>query len=77
VETLSDFIIKREASRVMQRGPKVTKESIINNLVNLLHIYRQKCAAQSSPSQLILPENLKLLPMYTLTALKTPAFKLL
>lgn len=61
----------------MQRGPKAVKENIINNLVNLLHAYRQKCAAQSSPSQLILPENLKLLPLYTLTALKTPGFKLL
>jgi protein transport protein SEC24 len=58
-------------------GPKSTKETIFNNLVTLLHQYRQKCAAQSSPSQLILPDNLKLLPMYTLTALKTPAFKLL
>jgi len=50
VETLSDFMIKREASRVMQRGAKATKESINNNLVNLLHTYRTKCAAQSSPS---------------------------
>ena len=40
VETLSDFMIKREASRIMQRGSKVTKESIINNLVTLLHSYR-------------------------------------
>ncbi len=50
---------------------------MINSLVNLLHVYRQKCSVQSSPSQLILPENLKLLPLYTLTALKTPGFKLL
>jgi len=77
VETLADFTIKREASRIFQRGAKATKESIINNLVSLLHSYRQKCAAQSSPSQLILPENLKLLPIFTLTALKTAAFKLL
>jgi len=45
VETLSDFMIKREASRVMSRGAKVTKESIVNNLVNLLYTYRSKCAA--------------------------------
>ena len=45
VETLSDFLIKRYASRVMSVGAKVTKETIINNLVTLLHIYRQKCAA--------------------------------
>lgn len=75
VETLSSFIIKREASRIMVRGAKATKESVINNLVNLLFVYRQKCAAQSSPSQLILPDNLKLLPLYTLSALKTPVNK--
>jgi protein transport protein SEC24 len=40
VETLADFTVKREASRAMQRGPKATKEQIINNLVNLLHAYR-------------------------------------
>lgn len=40
VETLADFTIKREASRVFQRGAKATKESIINNLVALLHNYR-------------------------------------
>lgn len=40
VETLSNFMIKREASRVMVKGAKVTKESMINNLVTLLHVYR-------------------------------------
>lgn len=45
VETLSAFTIKREASRIMVKGAKLTKEGVINNLVNLLHVYRQKCAA--------------------------------
>jgi len=40
VETLSDFMIRREASRIASRGAKNTKESIINNLVTLLHVYR-------------------------------------
>lgn len=40
VETLADFTIKRYASRVMSVGAKTTKESIINNLVTLLHTYR-------------------------------------
>lgn len=75
-EGLSTFTAKREVSRVMVKGAKGAKESVINNLVNLLHVYRQKCAAQTSPSQLILPDNLKLLPLYTLTTLKTPALKM-
>ena len=44
-ESLSVFSIKRHVSRVMVNGAKGSKESTINELVNLLHIYRQKCAA--------------------------------
>lgn len=40
VETLTAFILKREASRIMVKGAKITKENIINNLVNLLFVYR-------------------------------------
>lgn len=43
-EALSLFIIKREASRIMARGAKITKENIINNLVSLLYNYRTNCA---------------------------------
>ena len=75
-EALSVFSVKRHVSRVMVNGAKGSKESTISELVNLLHIYRQKCAAQTSPSQLILPDNLKLLPLYTLTTLKSPALKM-
>lgn len=35
--------------------------------------YRQHCASQSSTAQLILPEALKLLPLYALALLKCPA----
>ena len=49
-EGLSQFMIKREVSRVFVRGAKVTKEAIVNNLVTLLHTYRNKCATSTSPS---------------------------
>ena len=45
VETLSDFLVKRYASRAPTIGAKATKEAIINTLVSLLHVYRQKCSA--------------------------------
>lgn len=50
VEALAQFMIKKEASRIMQKGSKVAKENIINGLVNLLYNYRTNCAQQSSPS---------------------------
>lgn len=45
VEALSQFIIKKELSRMPQKGCKATRESIINNLVTLLHNYRTHCAS--------------------------------
>lgn len=44
-ETLSEFMVKKEIARAMSRGAKATREAIINNLVTLLYVYRQKCAA--------------------------------
>jgi len=41
--------------------------------VGTLSGYRQHCASQSSAAQLILPEALKLLPLYALALLKGPA----
>lgn len=64
VETLSMFILKRDLSKVSLKGSKTTREVIINNLVSLLYNYRIHCATSSSPSQLILPDSLKLLPLY-------------
>lgn len=61
----------------MRKGAKGTKESVINELVEMLKNYRNLCANQTSGSQLVLPETLTLLPLYILTALKKPAMKLL
>lgn len=77
VEALSFYLIRKELSRSFQKGPKLTRETIINNLVTLLFNYRTHCATSSSPSQLILPDSLKLLPLNILSTLKTPALKLL
>lgn len=42
------------------------REQVTNVCVNILHSYRKFCATVSSSGQLILPEALKLLPLYTL-----------
>ena len=44
---------------------------MINRVVHILTSYRRNCASpQSSPGQLILPETLKLLPVYLTGAIK-------
>ena len=42
------------------------REQMMNFCINILHAYRKFCATVSSSGQLILPEALKLLPLYTL-----------
>ena len=44
-------------------------------VVNILHAYRINCASTSSYGQLILPESLKLLPLYSGSLLKQIAFR--
>lgn len=43
----------------------------------MLTSYRNLCANQTNPSQLVLPETLTLLPLYLLSGLKKPALKML
>lgn len=47
------------------------REKMTNSCVNILFTYRKFCATASSSGQLILPEALKLLPLYTLALTKS------
>uniref|UniRef100_A0A7S0RS66 COP-II coat subunit n=1 Tax=Chlamydomonas leiostraca TaxID=1034604 RepID=A0A7S0RS66_9CHLO len=51
------------------------REGVTSSVVATLHAYRKYCAASSSAVQLILPEALKLLPLYALALLKGPGLK--
>lgn len=42
---------------------------------DVLGVYRKFCAKGANPGQLILPEALKLLPLYALALSKSPAFR--
>lgn len=50
------------------------EHAITEQAIAMLHAYRKHCAANSSPGQLILPESLKLLPLYLSALFKTAAF---
>jgi hypothetical protein len=47
------------------------RESVTRQCVDALYQYRLTCASSSPPGQLILPESLKLMPLYTLAFLKS------
>jgi len=54
---------------------QAAKDAIDKTVVNVLHTYRRHCATDTSPGQLILPEALKLLPLYTLAMQKMACFR--
>lgn len=51
------------------------KQRLMAAAVDVLFLYRKWCANPSSSGQLILPEALKLLPLYALALLKHPCFR--
>lgn len=51
-------------------GLDATRAAMVESAVESLFRYRDTCAKASPASQLILPESLKLMPLYTLGALK-------
>ncbi|KAL9654743.1 hypothetical protein ABK040_008540 [Willaertia magna] len=50
------------------------RDMMTDRLVRILACYRKNCSNNSSSGQLILPETLKLLPLYILGLAKSPAF---
>ena len=52
---------------------KSIRDSFTHQIAVILSCYRKHCSSQSPPGQLILPESLKLLPMYSNCLLKSDA----
>merc|ERR1719251_697185 len=51
---------------------KAARKSLVNACVDILFVYRRYCASNNAQRQLVLPEALKLLPLFTLGLLKNP-----
>ncbi|GAA0144774.1 vesicle coat protein [Lithospermum erythrorhizon] len=71
LDTQFSCIMKRAASDIPSLPLLQVKEHATNLCINILHSYRKFCATVTSSGQLILPEALKLLPLYTLAMLKS------
>lgn len=76
VTTLMGWLARR-ASASVHSGTLLSKvrDHLTEQLVEMLFVYRRYCASRSSPGQLILPEALKVAPLYTLGLLKSAAFR--
>ena len=49
----------------------------MNKLVNCFATYRKECAPNSQPSQLVLSDCMKVVPLYCLSLMKTHAVRLM
>lgn len=75
-DTLMNFLLRQSVAqlRLGEKTVQQVKDTLITKSVAVLSAYRKHCATPgSSLGQLILPEALKLLPMYITGALKCDA----
>ncbi|CAL0320612.1 unnamed protein product [Lupinus luteus] len=67
--------LKQAAIEVPSKPLPLVREKVTNLCINALFSYRKYCATVSSSGQLILPEALKLLPLYTLALTKSTGLR--
>ncbi|XP_017097785.2 protein transport protein Sec24C [Drosophila bipectinata] len=67
------FFAKQACFKLMEHTPKQVKDNLIHRSAQILACYRKHCTSPTSAGQLILPECLKLLPLYSSCLLKNDA----
>ncbi|XP_063076747.1 protein transport protein Sec24C isoform X2 [Engraulis encrasicolus] len=70
-DTIINFFAKYAFRSVLNGPTKNVRDSLINQCAQILACYRKNCASPSSAGQLILPECMKLLPVYLNCVLKS------
>ncbi|KZT62462.1 hypothetical protein CALCODRAFT_489824 [Calocera cornea HHB12733] len=66
---------KSSAAQIGQRNLSEIKRDLVEHCVSALFSYRINCSAATAPTQLIIPEALKTLPVYILCLMKSKALK--
>lgn len=75
LDTLINFLAKQAIRNTLNSTPKQVRENMANQVAHILACYRKNCASPSSAGQLILPECMKLLPLYTNCVIKNDAIQ--
>uniref|UniRef100_A0AAR2IK10 SEC24 homolog C, COPII coat complex component n=1 Tax=Pygocentrus nattereri TaxID=42514 RepID=A0AAR2IK10_PYGNA len=70
-DTIINFFAKYAYRCVLNNPTKNVRDSLVNQCAQILACYRKNCASPSSAGQLILPECMKLLPVYLNCVLKS------
>ncbi|KAJ1256697.1 hypothetical protein BS78_K333200 [Paspalum vaginatum] len=71
LETQFACFLKQAANGISTSPLPRIRDEATNTCINILQSYRKHCASVTSSGQLILPEALKLLPLYTLALVKS------
>lgn len=73
LDTLVNYMAKLATRSVLISNPKSIKDNMIQQISNILAIYRKNCTNSTAKGQFILPETLKLLPVFSNSLLKSDA----
>lgn len=73
LDAIVNFLSKQVLKQVFDQPPQQLKSALVSRAVKMLSGYRKHCSSASPSSQLILPETLKLLPLYINCMLKSDA----
>jgi len=71
LDTVLNTVVKKASIQWLENKPSAAIEQLVNSCAGILTAYRKYCAKNSTEGQLILPESLKLLPLYSLSAIKS------
>ncbi|KAG9346191.1 hypothetical protein JZ751_008014 [Albula glossodonta] len=69
-DTIINFLAKFAYRSLLSSPTATVRDSLMNQCAQILACYRKNCASPSSAGQLILPECMKLLPVYLNCVLK-------
>lgn len=72
-DTIVNFLAKKAARDVLNSNPKAIREGLMSRCANILACYRKNCASPSTQGQLILPECMKVLPLFVNSIIKSDA----
>ncbi|XP_054623133.1 protein transport protein Sec24C isoform X2 [Dunckerocampus dactyliophorus] len=70
-DTIINFLSKYAYRGILNNSTKAVRDTLVNQCAQILGCYRKNCANPSSVGQLILPECMKLLPVYLNCVLKS------
>lgn len=73
LDVLINYMAKLACRSVLVSTPKSIRENLIQQVASILASYRKNCASSPARGQFILPETLKLLPIFSNSILKSDA----